>query len=78
MRSSCKISINCEVLFIVSALFILVLASLTVAIGFLIAFLWAVRDGQFDDKYTPKVRILLEDRKIESKNESDSGINKKS
>jgi len=78
VRSSCKISINCEVLFIVSALFILVLASLTVAIGFLIAFLWAVRDGQFDDKYTPKVRILLEDRKIESKNESDSGINKKS
>jgi len=78
VRSSCKISINCEVLFIVSALFILVLASLTVAIGFLIAFLWAVRDGQFDDKYTPKVRILLEDRKIESKNESDSDINKKS
>ena len=59
-----------------SAMFILIIASLTVAIGFLIAFLWAVRTGQFEDKYTPKVRILFEDKKINTGNDSNSGINK--
>jgi cbb3-type cytochrome oxidase maturation protein len=56
-------------------MFILILASLAVAIGFLIAFLWAVRTGQFEDKYTPKMRILLEDKKIKSETESNSRIN---
>jgi len=46
-----------------SALFILIGASLIVAIGFLIAFLWAVKSGQFDDKHTPSIRILLDDPK---------------
>ena len=57
-------------------MFILILASLTVAIGFLIAFLLAVRAGQFEDKFTPKVRILLEDKKINSGDESNSHKNK--
>jgi cbb3-type cytochrome oxidase maturation protein len=51
-----------------SAMFLLILASLLVAIGFLIAFLWAVKSGQFEDKYTPKVRILFEDKKSDSGN----------
>jgi len=46
-----------------SAMFFLVLASLLVAIGFLLAFLWAVKSGQFEDKYTPKIRILFDDNK---------------
>ncbi len=33
------------------------------AIGFLAAFLWAVKSGQYKDTYTPSVRILFEDRK---------------
>ena len=45
---------------------ILVGASLFVAIGFLIAYLWAVKSGQYDDKYTPSVRILF-DEKINKK-----------
>jgi nitrogen fixation-related uncharacterized protein len=28
---------------------------------FLIAFIWAVKSGQFDDDYTPSVRILLDE-----------------
>lgn len=44
-----------------SAMFILIGASLIVAIGFLIAFLWAVKNGQYDDKYTPSVRMLIDD-----------------
>ena len=44
-----------------SAMLVLIGFSLTVAIGFLIAFLWAVKSGQYDDKYTPSLRILFDD-----------------
>jgi cbb3-type cytochrome oxidase maturation protein len=44
-----------------SALFILIGISLIIAIGFLVAFLVSVKRGQFDDDYTPSVRILFED-----------------
>ena len=57
-------------------MFILILASLTVAVGFLFAFLWAVRSGQYEDKYTPKVRILLDEKKNKQGIESNSSINK--
>ena len=39
----------------------LIVISLIVALGFLAAYLWAVRSGQYDDAYTPSVRILFED-----------------
>ena len=42
--------------------------SLLVAVGFLIAFLWSVKSGQYSDTYTPSIRMLLEDEK--SKKES--------
>ena len=45
-----------------SAIFILVSASLAVAIGFLAAFIWSVKNGQYDDDYTPSVRMLFEDK----------------
>ncbi len=48
--------------------------SLTVAIGFLIAFLWAVKSGQYDDKYTPSVRILFDDNKPQSSKNSNKQI----
>lgn len=38
--------------------------SLLVAIGFLIAFLWAVRSGQYDDDVSPPYRMLNEDETI--------------
>ena len=38
-------------------------ASLAVSLIFLAAYFWSVRSGQFDDKYTPSVRILFEDKK---------------
>lgn len=43
-----------------SALFLLIIASFIVAAGFLAAFIWAVKNGQFDDDYTPSVRILFD------------------
>lgn len=44
-----------------SVLVLLILASLTVAIGFLFAFIWSVRSGQYEDDYTPSVRMLFDD-----------------
>ncbi len=46
-----------------SVLFLLIAASLTIAIAFLIAFIWAVRTGQFEDHYAPAVRILFDHQK---------------
>ncbi len=42
-------------------IFVLIGISLLVAIGFLGTFLWAVKTGQYDDDYTPAVRILFDD-----------------
>lgn len=41
---------------------ILLVASVCVASGFLIAFLWASRNGQYDDINTPALRMLFDDK----------------
>lgn len=41
-------------------IYLLIGLSLTVAVAFLLAFLWAIRSGQYDDDYTPSVRMLFE------------------
>ncbi|RNI21794.1 cbb3-type cytochrome oxidase assembly protein CcoS [Rufibacter latericius] len=41
-------------------IFLLICISLLVAVLFLGAFLWAVRSGQYEDDYTPSVRILFD------------------
>jgi cbb3-type cytochrome oxidase maturation protein len=46
-----------------SAIILLLLVSIGIAAGFLLAFFWSVRDGQFDDDYSPARRILFEDDK---------------
>jgi cbb3-type cytochrome oxidase maturation protein len=40
---------------------LLIIVSVVVACGFLIAFLWSVKTGQMEDDYTPSVRILFDD-----------------
>jgi cbb3-type cytochrome oxidase maturation protein len=44
-----------------SVFIILIITSVLVAGGFLLAFLWSVKSGQMDDDYTPSIRILFED-----------------
>ncbi|MGB0862662.1 MAG: cbb3-type cytochrome oxidase assembly protein CcoS [Saprospiraceae bacterium] len=44
-----------------SAIFFLIILSIIVALGFLFVFFWAVKSGQFDDDYTPSVRMLFDD-----------------
>ena len=51
-----------------SAMLILIGCSLSVAIIFLIAFLWAVKSGQYKDRYTPSIRMLFDDKKQSNNN----------
>lgn len=44
--------------------------SLLVALIFLGLFFWAVKDGQYDDAYTPSMRILFDEKKKESNRSS--------
>ncbi|MFN0275404.1 MAG: cbb3-type cytochrome oxidase assembly protein CcoS [Chitinophagales bacterium] len=44
-------------------LFLLIGCSVLVALGFLFAFIWAVKDGQWEDDIGPGVRMLFEDKK---------------
>gem|GEM_PF-131597 len=53
---------------VMSVLFILIGASLLLAICFLAGFILSVRSGQYDDDYTPSVRILFDDIKEPSSN----------
>lgn len=53
-------------LHLMKAIFFLIILSLIVAVGFLAAFIWAVRSGQYDDDYTPSVRMLFDDTTEES------------
>ncbi|MBK8623576.1 MAG: cbb3-type cytochrome oxidase assembly protein CcoS [Saprospiraceae bacterium] len=50
----------------------LIIISILVAGAFLAAFFWAVRSGQYDDDYTPSVRILLDDDMIKNKDQNNS------
>lgn len=44
-----------------SVVLILICCSLLVAGSFLAAFIWAIKNGQYDDDYSPSVRILYQD-----------------
>ncbi|WP_207515679.1 cbb3-type cytochrome oxidase assembly protein CcoS [Longitalea luteola] len=43
-----------------SAIVLLLIASISVAAIFLGAFIWSVRNGQFDDDFSPPQRILFD------------------
>lgn len=44
-----------------SVVFILIPLSILFAGGFLWAFFWAVRSGQYEDTTTPSMRVLLDE-----------------
>ena len=46
---------------------LLIACSILIATGFLIVFVWAIRSGQYDDTYSPSVRILVDDAPAEKK-----------
>ncbi len=50
-----------------SVIYLLLTISLIVAVGFFIAFILSVKNGQYDDDYTPSVRMLFEDEIVKEK-----------
>ena len=48
----------------------MLVVSLLVALFFLGSFLWAIKTGQYEDDYTPSVRILFEDELISNNNQN--------
>lgn len=54
-----------------SVLILLIAFSILITGGFLIAFIWSVKKGQYDDDYTPSVRMLFDDKPV-SENKTSS------
>lgn len=59
-----------------SVLILLIAFSILIAGGFLIAFIWSVKKGQYDDDYTPSVRMLFDDKPVSEKNSSSTSTSK--
>jgi cbb3-type cytochrome oxidase maturation protein len=59
-----------------SVIYILISISIIVAIGFLLAFVNAVFTGQYDDDYTPSVRMLFDDELVKKKDRTNKTLKK--
>ncbi len=57
-----------------SVIFFLIIIGIVVAGGFLVAFIWSVKSGQYDDAYTPSVRILFDEFKSDGDSPSHNEI----
>lgn len=55
-----------------SVIVILIGFSIIVAAGFLVAFLWAVKSGQYDDDISPSVRILFDNEGLSASEADDN------
>lgn len=49
-----------------SVIYVLISISVCVAIVFFAAFILTVKSGQYDDSYTPSVRMLFEDELVKT------------
>jgi cbb3-type cytochrome oxidase maturation protein len=50
-------------------IYIMLVVSLIIALFFLCSFFWAIKTGQYDDDYTPSVRILFDDELVNNNKE---------
>ncbi len=48
-----------------SVIVILLIASISIASLFLLAFLWSVQSGQYEDDISPASRILFDDKPLD-------------
>lgn len=53
-------------------IFLLIGISLILAVGFLFLFIRAMKSGQYDDQYTPSIRILFDDKEKTQKKKTTS------
>lgn len=59
-----------------SVIYLLLALSILVALIFFVAFILAVKKGQYDDSYTPSVRMLFDDELITETTNKTTTINK--
>lgn len=59
------------------AFYIMIGASLLLAVGFLIAFIWSVKSNQYEDDYTPSIRMLFDTTKNQIKKQESPEIKTK-
>ena len=59
-----------------SIIYMLLAISVIVAIGFFIAFIISVRKGQYDDVYTPSIRMLFDDELVKETKQTKTTITK--
>ena len=59
-----------------SIIYMLLAISVIVAIGFFIAFIISVRRGQYDDVYTPSIRMLFDDELVKEPKKTKTTITK--
>lgn len=59
-----------------SVIYLLITISIIVAVVFFVAFVKAVKAGQYDDSYTPSVRMLFEDELVKDKTTKQTTKNK--
>lgn len=57
-------------------IYVLLAISLMVAVIFFVAFVISVRRGQYDDTYTPSVRMLFEDELLPGEKPGEGGLGK--
>ncbi|MGB5236051.1 MAG: cbb3-type cytochrome oxidase assembly protein CcoS [Flavobacteriaceae bacterium] len=55
-----------------SVIYMLLTISIIVAVVFFLAFIYSVKQGQYDDSYTPSVRVLFEDELVIPKQKKDA------
>jgi cbb3-type cytochrome oxidase maturation protein len=48
---------------------LLICISLTIAVVFLLVFYWSMKSGQYDDTYTPSVRMLFDEKRKKTSSE---------
>ncbi|WP_034890917.1 MULTISPECIES: cbb3-type cytochrome oxidase assembly protein CcoS [unclassified Gillisia] len=60
-------------------IYMLLAISVIVAVLFFIAFIISVKSGQYDDTYTPSVRMLFDDELVDTKkNNKDQSVSNQS
>lgn len=59
-----------------SVIYVLLAISISVAVAFFAAFVLSVKKGQYDDTYTPSVRMLFDDEVVKDADKTDKNTNK--
>jgi cbb3-type cytochrome oxidase maturation protein len=58
-------------------IFVLLPLTLLIAVAALVAFVWSVRRGQFDDMKTPALRVLFDDAETKKQESQERSSTKK-